>query len=500
MPDAEVPDPGDVAPPDPDAAPADIVAPTDEETSDADTEDVDPSDVPLPDVPPTDVEFPDLIIPDVPPTDVEPPDVPLTDVPPTDAEPPDVPLTDVEPPDVPLTDVEPPDVPLTDVDPPDVPPTDVPDSGPTDAGDTDATDTGGCTTDSDCDDGFPCTGTETCVAGACVNGTPPDCDDGLDCTNDSCTPATGLCAHNPDLDACVCNAVSMTHTMSFDTDKISKTVPCPIVGGITGFESAFTINGSYTAGNCGNKCATNLSLGGSFTETTHACGTSLGMSGGVTYSGTKTGCLTCNATTCEQGCSAGTCDRHTISGNASTKFTKFYGYHQKGDSLGVGMEVKCGATFSATYGAGGSVTTTKDNGYTCADCVECTSVTANGGAGVGGALDCFIDIDFFKKAKYSVGVKNAGALNIGMYAGGGGQSGKECKDTRCLFAGATVNASANSPCVGVSVGFFGVSAKCSASASACREANSCTCTAQCPKCSSASTQLSCTVAYNGSCK
>lgn len=50
-----------------------------------------------------------------------------------------------------------------------------------------------CTMDSDCDDGNPCNGTETCdtTYNACKPGTPLDCDDGLQCTIDSCDPTMG---------------------------------------------------------------------------------------------------------------------------------------------------------------------------------------------------------------------------------------------------------------------------------------------------------------------
>src|SRR5438093_1270918 len=89
---------------------------------------------------------------------------------------------------------------------------------------------GCCTTDADCDDGDVCTGTETCVTGACQNGTPLvcdngnpcdgletcdpvagcqagtqlDCNDNLVCTNDSCDPAIG-CVNAPIPNCCVSN-------------------------------------------------------------------------------------------------------------------------------------------------------------------------------------------------------------------------------------------------------------------------------------------------------
>jgi hypothetical protein len=57
-----------------------------------------------------------------------------------------------------------------------------------------------CAQDSDCDDGNPCTGVESCSPSTqtCQAGTPPTCDDGDDCTEDECDPTTGC--YNPLID------------------------------------------------------------------------------------------------------------------------------------------------------------------------------------------------------------------------------------------------------------------------------------------------------------
>jgi hypothetical protein len=46
-----------------------------------------------------------------------------------------------------------------------------------------------------CDDGNPCTQTDTCQTGACTGGATVDCDDGNPCTEDFCDPTTGQCVH-----------------------------------------------------------------------------------------------------------------------------------------------------------------------------------------------------------------------------------------------------------------------------------------------------------------
>jgi subtilisin-like proprotein convertase family protein len=52
---------------------------------------------------------------------------------------------------------------------------------------------GSCATNSDCDDGNACNGSETCVDTVCQLGTPVDCSDGNPCTVDNCTPSDGSC-------------------------------------------------------------------------------------------------------------------------------------------------------------------------------------------------------------------------------------------------------------------------------------------------------------------
>ncbi len=67
-----------------------------------------------------------------------------------------------------------------------------------------------CTEDSDCDDGLPCNGEETCDPGAagadettgCLDGAPPTCDDGFACTEDSCDDGADGCVHTPLDSAC----------------------------------------------------------------------------------------------------------------------------------------------------------------------------------------------------------------------------------------------------------------------------------------------------------
>jgi len=55
-----------------------------------------------------------------------------------------------------------------------------------------------CGDDGECDDGYFCSGVESCgTDGICHGGSPPDCGDGIDCTADSCLEGSRSCVHSP---------------------------------------------------------------------------------------------------------------------------------------------------------------------------------------------------------------------------------------------------------------------------------------------------------------
>ena len=62
--------------------------------------------------------------------------------------------------------------------------------------------TGGCTLNSQCDDGAYCNGAEVCSAGTCAAGTPPVINDGISCTVDSCNEVTDTIVHAPNNALC----------------------------------------------------------------------------------------------------------------------------------------------------------------------------------------------------------------------------------------------------------------------------------------------------------
>jgi uncharacterized repeat protein (TIGR03806 family) len=85
-----------------------------------------------------------------------------------------------------------------------------------------------CTTNAQCSDGNVCTGTETCVNGACQAGTPLTCDDGNQCTTNSCSPTSGCnypnnglcCAVNADCDdASTCTTDSCVNQLCQHSDN-----------------------------------------------------------------------------------------------------------------------------------------------------------------------------------------------------------------------------------------------------------------------------------------
>jgi len=59
----------------------------------------------------------------------------------------------------------------------------------------------GCISDADCDDGLYCTGVETCAAGTCVT-TPLNCTDTVFCTVDACDEDNDTCTNTPEDGLC----------------------------------------------------------------------------------------------------------------------------------------------------------------------------------------------------------------------------------------------------------------------------------------------------------
>lgn len=53
----------------------------------------------------------------------------------------------------------------------------------------------GCAGDAECDDGLTCNGSEVCVDGQCLAGSPSSCDDGISCTLDVCSESEASCTH-----------------------------------------------------------------------------------------------------------------------------------------------------------------------------------------------------------------------------------------------------------------------------------------------------------------
>ena len=59
-----------------------------------------------------------------------------------------------------------------------------------------------CTSNAQCDDGLFCNGTEQCLSGSCVAGSPAACNDGVACTQDECNETTKACTHQANNAAC----------------------------------------------------------------------------------------------------------------------------------------------------------------------------------------------------------------------------------------------------------------------------------------------------------
>jgi hypothetical protein len=54
-----------------------------------------------------------------------------------------------------------------------------------------------CLSSAECSDSLFCNGPESCVAGACIQGSAPSCNDGDACTTDACNEGLGACTNDP---------------------------------------------------------------------------------------------------------------------------------------------------------------------------------------------------------------------------------------------------------------------------------------------------------------
>ncbi|MBT9555601.1 MAG: hypothetical protein IV100_06200, partial [Myxococcales bacterium] len=356
----------------------------------------------------------------------------------------------------------------------------------------------------ECDDGDACNGREMCSPGSgCLAGEPVDCDDDLTCTADRCDSATGECVHDDDVEQCECEGTptSVSYQKSFELEK--ATIACPIVGGSAGFSSSLSFSGSVSGAHCGNECEAAVNLQGELSATLDLCSDSITAKGSASYTGTSKSCPGCDEN-CKQECKGGTCDKNEFSGQASLTVSRFYGYQVEKTAGPAKVNIKCGATLSGTPSVTARGAKTDDNGFQCEgeECTECLSADASVGFGVAGSVGCFISVDFWDGwVGATLGCQECGTVGVDVWAGGGGQKGA-CGGNLCAFAGAGARANANTPCIGVSVGWIGASVQCSASANACAEANNCAGggAGRCADGADAGTSVSCNVSANGSCQ
>lgn len=159
-----------------------------------------------------------------------------------------------------------------------------------------------CTSSAMCDDGAFCTGQETCVAGACVDGTfpcdagiecdelnnicltecvsPDDCDDGNDCTQNLCV--LSRCSYPPEAVGVACGDQSLTECDEPNTCDGAGTC-------LDNFVAADTACGDDTADMCDNPdicdgsgtCSMNFVEDGTFCESGNPC-----LGGGSCQAGT----------------------------------------------------------------------------------------------------------------------------------------------------------------------------------------------------------------------
>jgi len=289
---------------------------------------------------------------------------------------------------------------------------------------------------------------------------------------------------------------SFTFSKSFDDSKTS----CPIIGGVAGFDAGAEIKVEAQDDHCSNNCTSSLGAEGKLSSGIYLCKEALVLEGMAYLKGSAQSCPDCDDKTCKRVCNGGTCDKYDFGGGVKATYSKFYGYHKVQKNGPVSLEIKCGASLSGTPSLTINGNKTKDNGYTCGTCTDCVSGNGTLGFGVAGDVGCYVSFDLYDGwYKKTIGCKSCGHLGVDIYGGLQGQTG-ECGGKACAFAGAKAKASATTPCVGFGVGWFGISAQCTATAQGCAEANGCgNCTNNCSNCGGGSAGLSCNVSLSGNC-
>ena len=185
-----------------------------------------------------------------------------------------------------------------------------------------------------CDDGNPCTGTETCGGAAgCMPGTPPSCDDSNACTSDSCDAGVGCvntampgcmpCTVPADCnDGNACTTESCTGGVCDPSALIADCEPCTTPADCSDDGNACT-TATCTGGVCGVDttpgcvpCTTAADCDDQNACTTESC------PAGVCVSDTIPGCVPCATDAdCNDGsgcttdtCASGACSTTSIPG------------------------------------------------------------------------------------------------------------------------------------------------------------------------------------------
>ena len=185
-----------------------------------------------------------------------------------------------------------------------------------------------CTGNAQCDDGAFCNGTEQCVAGSCVAGTPVACSDGVSCTVDACSETTKACTHQANNVACddgqVCNGAEICNlTLGCQT---GTPLDCNDANACTADSCDPTLGCQHSTVSCddGNACTTDncssalgcqhatLSCDDSNVCTTDSCATTTGCA----HASNTSPCADDGNACTTDVCSAGSCT-HPDSGTCA---------------------------------------------------------------------------------------------------------------------------------------------------------------------------------------
>ena len=299
-----------------------------------------------------------------------------------------------------------------------------------------------------CNDGNPCTQTDTCVAGVCVGGNPKSCTASDQChTAGTCNPATGTCSNPAKADGTACN----------DGNACTQTDTC-VAGACVGGnpKSCAASDQCHAVGTCNpanGTCSNPAAADGTACNDGNACTQTDTCVAGACVGGSPKSCSAsdqCHAAgTCDP--TTGTCSNPAVDGtscndgNACTQTDKCVaGVCVGGNPKSCTASDQCHTAGTCNPATGTCSNPTKADGTACNDGNACTQTdTCVAGACVGGSPKSCTASDQCHTAG-TCNPANGTCSNPVAADGTSCNDGNACTQTDTCVAGACVGGSPKS--------------------------------------------------------